>query len=219
MHCSLVVFLLILTSSLFAQNKYNNLLGWDSGPSYRRYLTQNLWVGTNIRGNIQNNTHNNTENVIRHVNAIDSTYIENTLKVDSTKRYIATIKLLMGKSLFKLNNINVDLFGAGSYSYQKDEYGNSNAYGEGINSDKYISHTIAGSVGFEPQVMILERIVIGTQFGVTYSYMFGPNSSEYTYSNSSEIYSRTQNGKSNLQTIETFGNLSLSMSLVGHLSF
>jgi len=215
------IFNFIIVSLLFAQaQNYNkNAIGWDSGLSYRYYLNSKLWLSATLSGDIKNTKQYDTINQSATYRPNDSIGKSTSLSLDSTYNYTGSIKLEIGKEIYKISIIGIDVFGFGSYSYQNNRTVNiGNGYST-LNPRYTLSNpknTISGGIGIEPKIWILNKFSLGTTVGAQYNYVFG---TDYT-NNITDInnYNNT-NGVYSSQEIKTFGSISLTMALMVYFYF
>ena len=213
------------TAVLFAQDQaaFKNAVGWESGLSYRRYINNSVWVGVNVTGSYDNTLTNDTSFDQGFKISNDSlTYQNINASKDTTKTYSGTVKIEIGKAIFRYKKLNIDAYIAAGYTLTDsrihDNQNNENENGPYLNETK--GHSILGIIGFEPKIFLWERVSIGTQLGFQYTY----STSKYTYDNqgveeSSYSYVGTENRSTFENNFKLFGNISLSSVLVIHYYF
>jgi len=221
MHKFLSILLFCFVAVLFAQDhaEYKNALGWESGLSYRRYINNTVWVGINLTGSYTNNVTNDTSfDQDKKISNDSITYQYINADKDTTKTYSGTVKIELGKEIFKYKKLDISIYlGAGytltdSRTYQF----NSGSY---LNETK--GHSILGIIGLEPKIFLWDKISIGTQLGIQYTY----STSNYTYDNQNyegnTAYTDVgmENRTTNINNFQLFGNISLSSVLVVHYYF
>jgi hypothetical protein len=218
MKSSFLVLLFCLTGLLFAQDHLSsrNGIGWDNGISYRRYLSNDLWLGFAISGDIRSENRNDTTLVTTYYITGDSTYSRYTYNPDTASYYSGTIKIEIGKRIFHYNGIelNTDIFV--SYTYQ-----NSKSYRGGTAPYTYSNprNILTGGIGFEPMVWIGKSFSIGTDFGIQYSFTYGKDHSDDRYNATTYTTRNATSGTYLNHEITSFGNFSLSTGLFGFVWF
>jgi hypothetical protein len=197
---------------LFAQdqNARRNVIGWESGLTYRRYLTDKLWVGVTLGGNI-NDTRGKDTSISTYVyTSPDSTVTRTTYTDDTSRTYKGTIKATIGRELLRFQSIGLDAFFSGGYTYVT-----SKSVKAGTNGSNYKnpSQMLFGTLGLEPKVWIWSRVSVATQFGLQYEYQWYRYNNSYAYDNPSSSYSNNEAQSSTEQNVHLFGCFSLSMGL------
>jgi hypothetical protein len=214
MYKVLSILLYCFVAVLFAQDQtsYKNALGWESGLSYRRYISNSIWVGVNVAGNYDNTLINDTnfEQLSRSPN--DSIVsINRAAGKDTDKTYSGTIKIELGKEIFRYKKLGIDAYVGAGYTLTDDKvYRGEN--GPYFNETK--GHAFLGIIGFEPKIFLWDRLSLGTQLGLQYTY----TTSKLTYNDQNdygtELYIRMQNSSISENDFSLFGSISLSSTLV-----
>jgi hypothetical protein len=200
-------------SVLFAEEpNYKNSLGWKSGLFYRRNITEHYWVGLNIGGkyNASKGSSSSTDQRVYP----DSTTSRSAHYGDTSLNYSGTIKIEFGREVCAYKKLHIDLLVSGGYERIKYRSVNSR-----YNIDPYIndnpSHSILAIIAAEPKIRLWERLSLGTQMGVEYSYTFNKYNSSDGYQDDYNHITQTyvRESSSTSHSIELFGNFSLTSSL------
>ncbi len=202
-----------LFSLLFAQDQptsLRNAIGWESGISYRRYVSPKSWLSATVNGNIQDNTGSDTTYRVSHWIQPDSIVTEEMIGSDSTRYYSGTFKVSAGRELVRVKAVGLDLFFSGAYTYSNRRRRDSGANSSHVSAP---AHAIAGSIGLDPKVWVLERISIGSQLGLMYTYSFSRSSDTQGYTNDYSSDEYTRDAYVSSHTVRLFGGFSLDMGL------
>ena len=214
----LSISLFCCVSVLFAQEKTNfkNAIGWESGLSYRRYIKNDIWVGINLSGSYDNTLSSDTQFNSTTFITNDSTSKTTSIGKDTNKVFSGTIKIELGKEIFSYKKLEIDAFVAAGFTLtdNKSYSGVSSSY---FNETK--GHSILGIIAFEPKVFLWEKISIGTQIGIQYSYTDSKFTYDDQYNNSTNSSIRLENRSTLESNFKLFGNISLSSILVMHYYF
>jgi hypothetical protein len=223
MHRFYSVLLFCFIPVLFAQDQdsFKNSLGWESGLSYRRYVTRNSWIGVNLTGSYNNMLTKGTQFDSNVTVANDSISKHTTDYTDTNVSYSGTIKIEFGKEIFRYKKLNIDAFVAGGYTLSGNKYyrGGIDTYSLDTYSNEEPSQSVLAIIGLEPKLFIWDRISFGTQFGFIYTYTYLKRNSNYSNNYSTSINTSRDNGSSFTNNLKLFGNVSLSSSLIMHFYF
>jgi hypothetical protein len=218
MHKVLSIVLLCLVAQVFAQKQttFKNAIGWDKGISYRRYIANDFWAGVNVSGTYSRASSN--DSTFDSSKTSDTTfYTYKMSNKDSSTDYSGTIKLELGKELFAFKKVSVDAFVALGYTYGKNYLARSQSQ---LYKNERTNNSFLGVIAVEPKIFIWDRISIGTQFGMQFTY----TNSTYTYYNYSDynppsIRINSESSTSHEQNVKLYGNISLSSLLIVHYYF
>ena len=175
-------------------------------------------MGVNFNGSYSNNETNDTSfDQTKQISNDSITYQNINSNKDTTKTYSGTVKIELGKEIFKFKKLDIDAYLGAGYTLT-----NSRTYqffsGSYLNETK--GHSILGIIGLEPKIFLWDKISIGTQLGIQYTY----STSNLTYddnsgANTGYAYVNTENRTTNTNNFGLFGNISLSSILVIHYYF
>ena len=212
MHKMFSIVMFGMCALLFAQdqNARRNVIGWESGLTYRRYLTDKLWVGVTLGGNINDTRGKDTVINISNYTSPDTTIARTTYTDDTSRTYKGTIKATVGREFLRFQSVGLDAFFSGGYTYVTSK---SIKAGTNVSNYKNPSQTLFGALGLEPKVWIWNRVSVATQFGLQYEYQWYRYSNSYAYQNPSDSYSNSEEESSAGQNLYLFGGFSLSMGL------
>jgi hypothetical protein len=226
MRRSFAVLLLCLVSVSFAQDSvgFFNSIGWESGLSYRRYVRKDMWLGVNLSGSYSRSTSRETQ--------LDSTSITDTLQVgsiggvDTAVTYSGAIKIEFGKQLFRFKRLNIDLLLALGYSASDSKSDRPNEVSTnpklsgnyGYLNDQ-MRQSFLAIVGLEPKIFLWDRISVGTQFGLQYTYSYTTDKYNNGNSTSTNVEGHYDNTSTLAHALAVFGNVSLTSGLIVHFYF
>jgi hypothetical protein len=215
---SSLVLLFYFTGFLFAQDHLSprNGIGWNNGISYRRYLSDNLWLGFVISGDASSTKQKDTTVSTSYDMLLDSTSGSYTYNSDTTFYYSGAIKMEIGKRIFHCNPIELNTILFISYTYQNSKRLDGGTSSRNTSRPR---NTVSGGIGLEPMVYITKSLSIGTDFGIQYYYTFGKDNSSYTNDNAMSTYRSSTSGDYSKQEIKSFGSFSLSTGLIGFIWF
>ena len=138
--------------------------------------------------------------------------------LDSSLSYSGTIKIQFGRQLFVYKKFGVDAFVAGGYRFSKSRrvtvYSNSNPQ---INDQPI--HSVLADIVAEPKIWLWKRLALGAQVGTEYSYSFYKTKYTYSSSYSNGTRTETQENKNTSHSIEMFGDVSLTGTLLVQILF
>jgi hypothetical protein len=207
------ILLLCFVAVLLAQDQasYKNAFGWESGLSYRRYISHTMWVGVNVTGSYNNTLTNDTEFNSTKYYYNDSTFSTNSIGKDTNKSYSGTIKIEFGKVIFKYKLFDINAFIAGGYTIA-DSKSNSNVNQSYV--DETLNHSILGIIALVPEIILWNKIGIGTQIGLQYAHTY----SKYNYHNQyndnlNDNYINTGNKSSEENTVTLLGNVTSNITV------
>lgn len=219
MHKVPSILLFCFISVLFAQDQpvFKNAVGWESGVSYRRYVNNSVWVGINATGSYDNATANDTQFSVATFPANDSTASRLNRGKNTDRMYSGTIKIELGKEIFTYKKLDIDAFVAAGYTHSENKTFN------GVN-ESYFSEATGNAflaiIAVEPKIFLWDRISIGTQLGLGYTYTNSKYNSNNNYTDLPyETGSTTDNRSTVDNNFRLFGNISLSSLLVIHYYF
>lgn len=210
--------LLCSASIVFAQDQpaFKDAFGWESGLSYRRYVGHHFWIGVNVSGTYTKSlTEQNGNDATRFV-ANDSTASSPDNLQDTNTTYSGTVKLEVGKELFRYKKLNIDLLLAGGYRYSDSRTSTTN---NGTYYNDQPGNSALGILALEPKVFLWQRISIGTQFGLQYTYTLSKINYHNVYSSPDYVEVWSHTGSVSSSTLQFFGNISLSSILIVHFYF
>jgi hypothetical protein len=208
------IILIGFVSLLLAEDhQYKNSLGWKSGLFYRRSITEHYWMGINVGGtyNANQESSNGTNQSINS----DTSYFTTYQNYDTSVNYSGTIRIEIGREVFVYKKVGIEAFIAGGYKRSKYRTVNfTNAYNPRINNEP--SHSVIGIIAAEPKVWLWNRLALGTQLGVQYTYTFYKSNHTYRYTSINSTYSTAEESSTSRtsHSIELFGNVSLNSSLL-----
>jgi hypothetical protein len=202
MNKSCIIILCCCTSLLFADTHLArpNGLGWDSGLSYRRYVSDTWWMSATVSGSAT--TSKTRDTTVTQSSSLDSTATNTVVRYDSTISYSGTLKLELGKEAFRYKFFALNAFASGSYTYADYKMEVSGSPESGRAEPR---NTLTAAIGLEPTFWITNVFSVGTDFGIQYSYTFGKDYSSSDNSTTRGVYTS--------QSFRVFGNVSLTAGL------
>jgi|SRR5271157_5422651 hypothetical protein len=207
-----LILLFCFVSVLFAQDQasFQNALGWESGLSYRRYLTKKTWLGINLTGSYNNELTKASDFDSTKTFSNDSTSKSSTSYNDTSISYSGTVKIEFGREIFTYKRLAIDAYIAAGYTYSDMKtFNGSEPY---FNDEP--SQSVLGIIGLEPKVFIFDRISLGTQLGLQYTYTYSKDTYNSTLSNSSWVDVERRTTSYFTSYLRLFGSISLSTALV-----
>jgi hypothetical protein len=125
------------------------------------------------------------------------------------------VKIEFGREIFRYKRLGIDAYVAAGYTY-----------GDLKNFDgpePYLydvpSQSVLGILGLEPKFYLFDRISLGTQLGLQYTYTYSKTTNNNTYNYGSSVEVQRNPSTAFTNNFKLFGSIALSAALVAFWYF